>query len=65
MLPGILSRRLAVEQSAFAIIEEPWCYKAKGKGISQINGSIVYCSTVEEPRTAIYVRRDIEFISLP
>ncbi|XP_033218169.1 trypsin-7-like [Belonocnema kinseyi] len=54
-----------MEQTAFALIQELWSYEVEMKGISHKYGSIVYNISAENPRKAIYVRRDIDFVSLP
>jgi ribonuclease HI len=59
-----LSRRFAQNQFDVALIQEPYIFKDKVKGLDS-GGDIVYLPGNSRPRTCIYVRNSIKYIALP
>ena len=59
-----LSRRFGLNQFDIALIQEPYIYKDRVRGLD-FSGDIVYLPANFKPRTCIYVRKNIKFLTLP
>lgn len=51
------SRDLAVEQTDFSLLQEPWCYKGMIKGIDSSMGALIYAKGEPGPRAGIFVSK--------
>jgi len=58
-----LSRRFGLNQFDIGLIQEPYIFKDKVKGLD--SGDIIYFPGRSKPRTCIYIKRDIKYITLP
>lgn len=47
-----------------ALIQEPWTYKGNIRGLSGGHWTVIYCTTSENPRTCIIVRKGINILPL-
>ena len=52
-------------QNIIAIFQEPWIVKSRIAGLSNLNGTVVSGTTIESPRTCIYIPRNIKVVLLP
>ncbi|KAJ3665760.1 hypothetical protein Zmor_001236 [Zophobas morio] len=51
-------------QNTVAVIQEPWIVKSRIAGLSNLNGTIISGTTIESPRTCIYIPRNIKAVLL-
>ena len=58
-----LSRRFSLNQFDIGLIQEPYIFKDKVKGLDL--GDIVYFPSGSKPRTCIYIKRNIKYSTLP
>ncbi|KAJ3655388.1 hypothetical protein Zmor_014521 [Zophobas morio] len=65
MATTVLCRRLDKMQNTIAIIQEPWIVKSRIAGLSNLNGTVVSGTTIESPRTCVYIPRKIKAVLLP
>ncbi|KAJ3652637.1 hypothetical protein Zmor_018585 [Zophobas morio] len=65
MATTVLCRRLDKMQNTIAIIQESWIVKSRIAGLSNLNGTVVSGTTMESPRTCIYIPRKIKAVLLP
>ncbi|KAJ3649881.1 hypothetical protein Zmor_021598 [Zophobas morio] len=65
MATTVLCRRLDKMQNTIAIIQKPWIVKSRIAGLSNLNGTVVSGTTIESPRTCIYIPRKIKAVLLP
>lgn len=52
---GLLCRRMKELSINVALIQEPWYYKNKVRGMGAAGGTLFYCTSVQHPRACIYV----------
>ncbi|KAJ3666437.1 hypothetical protein Zmor_001879 [Zophobas morio] len=51
-------------QNTVAIIQEPWIVKSRMAELSNLNDTVVSDTTIESPRTCIYIARNIKAVLL-
>jgi hypothetical protein len=47
-----------------ALIQEPWTYKREVKGLKDVGGELIYSRSIQNPRTCIVVKKDIQTLQL-
>lgn len=52
----VLSRRIVAEQVEISLIQEPWTYRVKVRGLNIGGGKLHYCTSVDRLRICILVR---------
>ena len=52
---GVLQRILTEGKIKIALIQEPWAFQGRVRGLNVAMGKLLFCTTVERPRTCIYV----------
>jgi hypothetical protein len=40
-----------------ALIQEPWTYKGKIKGLKEVGGELIYSRSIQHPKTHILVKK--------
>lgn len=55
---------VAMRRFDVALIQEPWVYKGKIRGLSGIGGELIYSRSADVPRTCIIVKRNIKTLPL-
>ena len=61
---NILNYYSLVEETAFALIYEPWIYTAGIEGIRHKNSDLTLHNSIDEARTSIYFHIRIEHVKL-
>ena len=52
---GVLVQRMAERETNIVLIQEPWAYRGKIRGLGNCGGRLFYCTTEERPRAAVLV----------
>jgi hypothetical protein len=47
-----------------ALIQEPWTYKGKIKGLKEVGGELIYSRSTQHPRTCILVKKHFQILPL-
>jgi hypothetical protein len=47
-----------------ALIQEPWTYMGKIKGLKEVGGELIYSRSTQNPRTCILVKKDFRILPL-
>ncbi|KAJ8962768.1 hypothetical protein NQ318_001167 [Aromia moschata] len=53
---AFLCKRIIECQIKIALIQEPWVYHGKVRGLGRAGGTVYYCPSAEEPRACILVK---------
>ncbi|KAJ8962127.1 hypothetical protein NQ318_018084 [Aromia moschata] len=53
---AFLCKRIIERQIKIALIQEPWVYHGKVRGLGRAGGTVYYCPSAEEPRACILVK---------
>ncbi|KAG8239393.1 hypothetical protein J437_LFUL018245 [Ladona fulva] len=61
---GVLEEILSRGKIKVALIQEPWCYKGRIRGLILRGGQIISCTSVNRPRACIYVN-GVDAMPLP
>jgi len=46
------------------LIQEPWTYKGKIKGLKEVGGQLIYRRTIPCPRTCILIKKGFQILPL-
>ena len=60
----MLQRRLVAENIDIALIQEPWCYKGKVRGLGGCRGDIIYGRGDYNPRACIFIQKKVTYFPL-
>lgn len=61
---GALSQKCLKENVSVALIQEPWAHKGKVLGLDTQNSTIIYNPLNDKPRTAILIKRDLNYVPI-
>ena len=55
---------VAMRNCDVALIQEPWTYKGEIKGLKEVGGELIYCRSIQHPRTCILVKKGFWILPL-
>ena len=53
---GVLQRILYEGKVNVALIQEPWAFQGRIRGLSTTFGKVFHCTNVDRPRTCVFVK---------
>ncbi len=62
---GVLSRCLAAQHTRVGLIQEPWVYRDRIRGLGGLRGTLIHDTKAEKLRAGLYLPREVKGFALP